>query len=105
VSSPQVEIARQQWRAGARRLEEQRADPQLYHRLVAQAGALADELRRRLGQTFTLEELVAEYYRAERWNLEVLERVDPDPGWERHTALVTDAAFEAFARGAANYVP
>jgi hypothetical protein len=105
VSSPELEVARQQWRSAQRRLEGLRRDPALYHRLVDQVEALTAELRRRIGRTYSLAELVRAYYGAEAWNLEVLERADPDPGWERNAALVTDAAFEVYARGASDYAP
>jgi hypothetical protein len=106
VSSPEVEIAQQQWRAAQRRLDDlRRSDQRLYHRLVDQVEALTDELRRRVGHTFTLESLVSAYYGAESWYLEVLGRGEPEPGWERHASLVTDAAFEVYARGASDYAP
>jgi hypothetical protein len=105
VSSAELEIARQQWRSARQRLEQLRREPRLYHRLVDQVEAVTDELRRRVGRTYTLAELVRAYYGAEAWNLEVLERADPEPGWERNAALVTDAAFAVYARGAADYQP
>ena len=105
MSSAELENARQQWQAAQRRLEQLRPEPPLYHRLVDQVEAMTSELRRRIGRTYTLAELVRAYYGAEAWNLEVLERVDPAPGWERNAALVTDAAFAVYARGAADYQP
>lgn len=105
VPSPEVEIAQQQWRAAQRQLEELRRDPQLYHRLVDQVESLVAELRRRIGGTYTLEALVRAYYGAEAWYLEALGRGEPEPGWARHAALVTDAAFEVYARGASDYAP
>ncbi|MGZ4352047.1 MAG: hypothetical protein ACXVZL_02930 [Gaiellaceae bacterium] len=105
MPSPEVEIAQQQWRAAQRRLEELRRDPVLYHRLVDQVELLTGELRRRIGGTYTLESLVRAYYGAESWYLEVLGRGELAPGWERHASLVTDAAFEVYARGASDYAP
>ena len=105
VSSPELEIARQQWQSAQRRLERLRGDPRLHHRLVGQVEALVAELQRRVGRTYTLAQLVDAYYRAESWNLDALERADPGPGWQRHAALVTDAAFASYARGAADYRP
>lgn len=105
VSSPELEIARQQWASGARRLEGLRRDPRVYHRLMRHVEALTAELRRRLGQTFTLAELVRSYHGAESWAMDVVEGVDSDPGWERETALVTDTAFHVYARGASDYRP
>ncbi len=105
MSSPEVEIARQQWQAADRRLEAMRDDPPLYRRLHDQLDALVDELRRRVGQTFTLGELVRAYREAELWTLEALEAADPEPGWERHASLVADAAFHRYARGAVDFGP
>jgi hypothetical protein len=105
VSSPEVEIARQQWQAASRRLEGTRRDPQLYRRLTDQVDGLIAELRRRLGQTFTLDQLAAIYRGAEAWTLNAIEARDSDPGWEREAALVSDAAFHFYARGASDYRP
>jgi hypothetical protein len=106
VSSSEVEIARQQWQAAQQRLERlRRDDPTLYHRLLAQVDALLAELRRRVGQTFTLDQLSDAYRRAESWNLSVLEDADQAPGWQRNAALVSDAAFNVYARGALDYAP
>ncbi|HSP73726.1 MAG TPA: hypothetical protein VLN26_15215 [Gaiellaceae bacterium] len=105
MSSPEVEIAQQQWRAAQRRLQELRRDAPLYHLLLDQVELLIGELRRRVGRTYTLESLVRAYYGAEAWYLEVLGRGEPAPGWERHAALVTDAAFEVYAHGASDYAP
>lgn len=105
VSSPEVEIARQQWQDGSRRLETLRGEPRRYDRLHDQVESLTAELRRRVGQTFTLPQLVVEYRRAEAWALEAVEAHDPAPGWERELALVTDTAFHFYSRGASDYQP
>ena len=105
VSSPEVEIARQQWQAARRRIEAARSDPKRYRRLTDQVDSLTAELRRRLGQTFTLDQLVAAYHGAEAWTFDAIEARDSDPGWERDAALVSDAAFDFYARGASDYRP
>jgi hypothetical protein len=105
VAEADVEIARQQWQSAARRLEGLRRDPRLYHRLHEQVDTLTAELRRRLGQTFTLRQLVDAYRRAESWTMDTIETRDSGPGWERETALVTDVAFHFYARGASDYQP
>jgi hypothetical protein len=105
VAEPEVEIARQQWQSAARRLEGLRGDPRSYQRLLGQVDTLTAELRRRLGQTFTLAQLVDTYRRAESWAMEAIEVRDSDPGWQRETALVTDVAFHFYARGASDYAP
>jgi hypothetical protein len=105
VAEAEVEIARQQWQSAARRLEGLRRDPRVYHRLLEQVDTLTAELRRRLGQTFTLAQLVEAYRRAEGWTMATIEARDSNPGWERETALVTDVAFHFYARGASDYAP
>ena len=105
MSSAEIEIARQQWSAGRRRLEELGGDPRLAARLHAQVDVLVAELRRRIGGAYTLAELADAYRSAERWLLETLEESDPGPGWERHATLVLDAAFDLYARGAVDYRP
>ena len=100
-----LELARQQWRDGNRRLEEARGDAQRYRRLVGGTEVVLDALRRRLGQSFTLEELAAAYAGADHWVLELLEDADPDGGVPREPGTVADAAFHAYARGAVDYRP
>jgi len=95
-----VESARQQWATGYRRLSDQAADRKLYLRLLDQVGLVIDELNRRVGQTFTLAELAEFYLDADRWLLDVL-----GSGGATHLALVEDAAFHIYARGAVDYSP
>ena len=64
-----------------------------------------DELRRRMGQTYTLAELAAAYGDSERWGREVLEARVVTPGWPRDLTLVLAAAFDAYQRGATDYEP
>ena len=101
MSEVAVENARQQWATGHRRLADQAADRSLYLRLLDQVGLVLDELNRRVGQTFTLAELANTYQDADRWLLDVL---GSGPGAD-HLALVEDAAFHVYARGAVDYSP
>ena len=94
---------RQEWEEGNRRLEAVRHEPQRYARLVAQVELVVDELRRRVGQTFTLAELEDAYRDAERWARATIEERAPFPGWVRDLALVLAAAFHAYQRGAVDY--
>jgi hypothetical protein len=58
-----------------------------------------------VGQTYTLEGLVAAYGDSERWAHDVLlERADM-PGWPRDLTTVVAAAFDAYQRGAIDYEP
>lgn len=100
-----VNLARQQWEDGARRVSEAAHDPVQYGRIVAVVDVLVDELRRRVGSTYTLAELVDEYARADRWARDVVAEAAPVPGWPRSLAAAEDAAFHVYARGAVDYSP
>ncbi len=99
------ELTRQEWEEGHRRLEAQRGDPRRYRRLVGQFEIVRDELRKRVGQTYTLRELAAAYGDAERWARELVAERAPGPGWPRDLSLVLAAAFHAYQRGAVDYLP
>jgi hypothetical protein len=90
-----LELARQQWQEGNRRLRPGQR---------AQVDVVLADLRARVGQTFTLAELADAYDGADDWARELLddrfpEEVPHEPG------TVTDAAFHAYARGASDYRP
>jgi hypothetical protein len=92
-----VENALYQWREGERRVAETpepaRAD------LDRAAGAVIEELRRRLGSTFVLDELADYYAEGTDWALDLARR----RGAGSDAATVTDAAFGRYAREASNY--
>ena len=98
MSAVAVEHARQQWDEGHRRLQSYSSDRALHLQLHAQVRVVVDELNRRVGQTFTLAELTDAYEQSDRWLYEVL-------GPAGHLALVQDAAFHIYARGAIDYIP
>lgn len=100
-----VEIARREWEESSRRLEAEADDPSRYSLLLDQVDAVLAELRRRIGQTFTLAELADEYARAEHWSREAVQEAAPGPGWPRTLSVVEGAAFHAYARGATDYTP
>ena len=101
----EVELARQQWEEGRRRVERSRADAPTFQRLSTQVELIATQLRGRVGQTFTLEELAAAYDGAVEWARDTLHDALPDGAPPPDTATVTDAAFHLFARGASDYAP
>jgi hypothetical protein len=101
----EVEIARQEWVEGSRRLEAAREDDRRARQLLELVELLLDELRKRIGQTYTLRELVAAYDESERWAREVVEERAPVPGWPRDLTIVLAAAFDAYQRGAVDYEP
>ena len=101
----EVDVARQEWQEGSRRLEAAREDGRRYRQLVELLELVRDELRKRVGQTYTLRELVAAYRDSERWAREVLEERAQGPGWPRDLTIVLAAAFDAYQRGATDYEP
>lgn len=103
--SVSVDAVRQAWEAGNRRLEEHARDRRAYLRLLEQVEVLTDELRRRVGLTFTLAELADAYDAAERWSGDAIGDRAPAPGWPATLSIVEDAAFYRYQRGAIDYVP
>ena len=103
--STAVASARLEWEEGNRRFEEAVRDPAARDRLYAQVEVVSEELRKRLGSIFTLEELAHAYLSAEHWARQAVAERAPTPGWPRTAALAEDAAFHAYARGALDYKP
>jgi hypothetical protein len=100
-----IQTARADWERGFAELEAQKNDPRRYGRLLGAVDAVTAELRARIGQTFTLEQLVAVYVDAERWGRDAVAERAPYEGWPRDLALVQDAAFHLYARGALDFEP
>jgi hypothetical protein len=100
-----VELARQQWEDGRRRVERSQPGSPESRRLAAEVELVVAELRRRIGQTYTLDQLAALYGEANEWAREVLFDARPDDAPPPDTATVTDAAFQQYARGAVDYRP
>jgi hypothetical protein len=92
-----LENALFQWREGEQRLaaapEPARADLDLV------ADAIVDELRRRLGSSFVLDELADLYGESTDWATELAGR----RGAGTDSAAVVDAAFARYAREASNF--
>ena len=105
VTEAELESARREWEEGHRRLHEQARQEAQPERLLAQVDAVAAELRRRVGGTFTLRELAIAYAGAERWSRTAVSERAPAPGWPRTLSLVEAAAFHEYARGAQDYEP
>ncbi|HKT43539.1 MAG TPA: hypothetical protein VJQ85_01975 [Gaiellaceae bacterium] len=98
-----VDLVRHEWADGHRRLEEERGDRTRYRRLLDQVGVVDDELRRRVGGTFTLAQLADAYRDADTWARQAVADRAPGPGWPRDLSIVLAAAFHAYQRGAADY--
>jgi glutathione S-transferase len=102
-----LEVARHQWEEGRRRLAAEGEDTARSRHLAALVDAVEDELGRRVGQTFTLADLAAAYVGAEDWVRDVVLLSTPprSRAGVRDTAVVQDAAFAQYARGAVDYRP
>lgn len=100
-----VDAARQQWAEGDRRLSDEASDPPAYEALIAQVEVVTEALRRRIGEHFTLAELVDVYAGADGWVLEAVSERAESPGSVRTLTVAQDAAFHRYARGATDYSP
>ncbi|HEY2542865.1 MAG TPA: hypothetical protein VGH92_07395 [Gaiellaceae bacterium] len=98
-----LELVRHEWAEGHAQLEAERGDRARYRRLLDQVGTVNDELRRRVGGTFTLAELADAYRDADAWARQAVADRAPGPGWPRDLSLVLAAAFYAYQRGASDY--
>lgn len=100
-----VDLVRDDWEAGYRRFELASRDDARAAMLAAHVDLISAELRRRVGSTFTLEMLAEAYVGADAWVRQAIEEQAPSPGWARTIAMVEDAAFHVYARGAVDYAP
>jgi hypothetical protein len=102
--SATLETTRREWEESSIRLEAE-PDRAQYLRLLSQVELLLGELRRRVGQTFTLAELERAYEEADRWARLALAEADAPRGWPTTLSTVTGAAFHQYARGASDWRP
>jgi hypothetical protein len=100
-----IELARQQWNEGRRRVEAARRDASRYARLHEQVDVITAELRRRVGQSFTLDELAAVYAASDDWARALLYDAAPEDAPPPEAATAADAAFHRYALGATDYAP
>jgi hypothetical protein len=100
-----LDVVRREWADGYRRFESASRDPVAADRLRTHLEIVLDELRRRVGQTFTLDELAAAYERADDWARDAVSERAPTQGWPRTLALVEATAFYLYQRGAVDYGP
>lgn len=97
------ESAIQQWREGERRLAEAELDPlraRIFARVVERIYA---ELRRRLGSTFVVDELVELYEAGTAWAQDTAIAAAPDHPWAWDARTVVDGAFARYVREAADH--
>ena len=100
-----AELARQEWAEGYRRFESAREEPARYRALHAQLDAITEQLRRRVGAGFVLDELVVEYRRSDQWTGQLLLELPEYARWAPGLTIAADAAFHLYARGAQDYRP
>jgi hypothetical protein len=102
-----VQAARHQWDEGRRLLAREGEDTARSRHLHLLVEAVVEELRRRLGQTFTIGDLAGAYEGADDWVRDVIgASLPPRPrAGIRDAAVVQDAAFARYAQGASDYRP
>jgi len=100
--------SRSQWEEARRRLDAERADGVRYRQLVDLTEVVTAGLRRRLGSMFTLAALDELYADTEQWVPLAISEALPSEGSRvtiADTAVVLDAAFDLYARGAVDHRP
>jgi hypothetical protein len=92
-----------QWEEGSRRLAELSLDPRVARTARHTVDAIRDELRRRIGPTFTAQELADLYGRGTDWALEAARRAAPMSAVDLDPQAIVDGAFNEYLRGARDY--
>jgi hypothetical protein len=100
-----LDVVRGEWEDGYRRFQDLSRERTAADRLALQLDVVTDELRKRVGQTFTLEQLADAYRSADHWARDAVSEHAATPGWPRTLAIVQDAAFHLYQRGAIDYSP
>ena len=102
MSSPAVQVAMIEWEDGLRRLEELQLPARREEVIRRVVDEIVAELERRLGQSFTLVELVSVYDGSAMWARDIAQRTAQDV-WAHDLSIVQDAAFARFARNAIDF--
>ena len=92
-----------QWEEGANRLRELDTDPRAARNARCAVDAIRDELRRRIGPTFSAQELADLYSRGTDWCLEAARRAAPMAAVDLDPQAIVDGTFFAYLRGAYDY--
>jgi len=95
------ELVAQEWKQGERRAA--KTPPPQRAAVDHVVEALVAELRRRLGSTFTVDELVELYDRGTSWCLDVAYALAPGAPWAWDPRTTADAAFARYVREAQDY--
>jgi hypothetical protein len=100
-----LDQTRREWELGYGRLQRELAEASRGEAILAELDTVTAELRRRVGQSFTLAELGDAYATSEPWAREAVAEMEPARGWPRRLSTITDAAFHLYSRGAVDYEP
>jgi hypothetical protein len=98
-----IENAVFQWEDGYRSLEAARSDPRAYAVLGRVVMGVHDELRKRLGSSFSIGELAELYREGTDWALELAIGAAPEDAPLPDTATAVDAAFYLYMREATDF--
>jgi hypothetical protein len=92
-----------QWEEGASRLRELSSEPRSARTASRAVDAIRDELRRRIGPTFTAQELAELYAGGTDWALEAARHALPMQAVDLDPQAIVDGAFFLYLRGAKDY--
>jgi hypothetical protein len=93
-----------QWEEGAGRLRDiDTADPRSARTARRAVESIHEELRRRIGPTFSAQELADLYGRGTDWCLEAARRAAPMAAVDLDPQAIVDGAFFQYLRGAYDY--
>jgi hypothetical protein len=98
-----VENAVLQWEEGYRRLQEARSEGAAFRALGRGVVAVEDELRRRLGSSFTIAELASLYREGAEWALDLAMSAGPGARPSIDSGAIVDAAFYLYMREASDF--
>lgn len=101
MAATSFETALGQWREGERRMAG--APPQQRRALELVVNRIEAELRRRLGGTFTTDELAELYEQGTDWCTDLASSVAPDAPWAWDARTVADTAFLRYLRDARDF--
>jgi hypothetical protein len=92
-----------QWEEGANRLRALSGDPRASRAALRAVDAIRDELRRRIGPTFSAQELAELYGGGTDWCLEAARHAAPMEAVDLDPQAIVDGAFFRYLRGALDY--
>ena len=98
----ETQVALIEWAEGARRVRDLQVTAARRGVIDSVVAEIVAEIRRRIGASFTLNELVQLYQDSGAWCLEVAMRTTDLP-WAYDLSLVQAAAFDRYSRGAVDY--